>query len=98
MLAGDFNTPSIKWNRDSEFNHDLSPSAIALNSDLLFINRVIDKGFRQCNDNPNNLGIFLDLLFYNFDMSISARLPSSNEWLDNGTYHHSAHVFSIDAP
>lgn len=95
VLVGGSNTPSVCWEDDLNHDDELFPNASNVNADLVFINKILSRGFKQCNRTSNEHGVFLDLLFCNFDVRICDRLPAPNEWIDTKSNHHLAHVFDF---
>lgn len=98
ILIGDFNLPSLDWKYDyseTSVSDELCPSSNDFNSDSAFDTGILEKGFTQKNHVPNNRGIFLDLMFMNFDMVVNVHHPNGIELFDNESIHHPAFNFEL---
>lgn len=99
MIIGDLNTTTIQWDYDIADlapTDELMPSMSETGTDLVFINRIIEKGFTQKNQEPNNQGVFLDLIFVNFEIQCIIKKAEANLLLDKNSYHHVAYILSIN--
>lgn len=62
IMVGDFNVPKVSWIWSTE-THPLNvllPISDEPGSDLIFINNIIEEGFEQIIDVPNDRQTFLD--------------------------------------
>lgn len=92
ILVGDFNCSAVKWEFDysnASPSSELLPVTTETETDLIFVIKIIERGFAQKNHLPNNQNIFLDLIFADCDIDCLIQRAEDNILLDWTTHHHS---------
>lgn len=92
LMLGDFNAPKIAWVKRDVIHpsNALYPTANEPGTDLIFINKIIEEGYEQIFDTPNNRHVFLDLAFANFNSCFKSSEIPPQQLLDHNTTHHKA--------